>query len=366
MLARSSNYESALCRPHQVYTRVDVYSGAGVLLESDLPFIDGTVSATLTSRVARRFSLTLDDEFYPDEIDDLLAPFGNEVRAYRGITYGDGLDEFFPVFRGRINDVDLNDEGQVSLTALDRASDVVAAGFDGPHSSGPDRVTEGFRNLILEALPDAVFDSTMDETIWESYPRMIWESDRGQAADDLADSAAAFWFPTADGTFTMIKVPWTRDTLSLFTLRDGPLGQIERSQASRSRENVFNSVTVYAERVDGSEPVFFTARDDIPTSPSFPGTFGVRAQQISIQAALNEAQARQAAETALRRSKALTETWALEIVPDASIELGDTFTLEARGRTAVQCVAGFSLPMTTEGTMTLECRAQVPEEVQVG
>jgi hypothetical protein len=80
---------------------------------------------------------------------------------------------------------------------------------------------------------------------------------------------------------------------------------------------------------------------------------------VSVQAALNQAQAQATAEALLRRAKALTETWALEIVPDASIELGDTFALEARGRTAVQVVAGFTLPLVADGTMSLECRAQV-------
>lgn len=364
MLARSSNYPDMIRFPHEVYVRVEVWSGAGELLVENLPFVSGSVSATLTSRVARRLSLTLDEEFYPFEAGDLMAPYGNEVRAYRGVVYGDGLEEYFPVFRGRIHDADLNDEGQVSIGALDRAADVIGAGFASPYEAAPGATAETFRTIVLDALPDAGFSGLDD--FWERNPRLAWEADRGQALDDLADSVGAFWFPRADGTFTLLRVPWTLDLPALFTLADGEGGTVERSQASRTRESVYNSITVFAERPDGSEPAVYTARDEVVSSPTYVyGGFGLRSRQVAMQGASNLIQARAAAETLLRRSKALRETWTLEVTPDASIELGDTFTLAARGRTATQVVAGLTLPLTAGGSMVLDCRAQIPE-VQVG
>lgn len=360
VLTRPVDYERALTGSHRAYVRVDVRSGAGVLLYEDLPFVTGNVQATLTSRVARRLSLQVDESWYPVSVTNLLGPFGNELWAYRGIEYGDGFRVSYPVFRGRINSVDLADSGQVSVNAVDRAGDIGDADFEAPHVAVPGLVTDEFRRLVVEVFPSAEF--SLPDPIGEQTPVLIWESDRAQACDDLANTAGAFWYPLADGVFTMRRVPWTQDYAPLYTLRDDDGGTVLRSQASRTRDNVFNSVTVIAERTDGSAPVRYTARDTDPSSPTYYlGPYGVKARQVSVQTAAGVGQARIAAETLLRRARALTETWRLEIIPDGSIELGDTVTVSCRGRTAVQVVAGFSLPLTAQGTMSVDLRAQTPE-----
>jgi hypothetical protein len=379
MLDRSGIYPGALAHPHRVYVRVDVHAGNGALLQEDVAFQGGSVNATLTSRVARRLSLSLTEADYPLEPDDLWAPYGNLVRAYRGIEYGDGSTEFWQVFEGRIEDVSLDPDGQVDVICLDRAADVVAANFEAPYVSAAGPITEAFRQLVLDVFPDAVFDEDALDLIHESTPRLIFESDRAQACDDLASTAGAFWFPLADGTFTMLRVPWTTgDQTSLYTLADGPDGLVLASSLSRSRTEVVNVVTVYTERADGTPPLFYTAVDDDHHSPTFVGSdfdddlhsvpftggnFGVRVKQVSLQTPTSQAQVRTAAQTLLRRGKALRETVALRVVPDASIELGDVFTADVRGRETLQCVAGYNLPLSASDVMTLECRSQLQERV---
>lgn len=360
MLTRPVDYERALAGSHRQYSRVDVHTGTGALLLEDLPFAGGNIRATLTSRVARRLSLQVDEQWYPVEVTDLLGPFGNELRAYRGVEYGDGFRVLFPAFRGRINSVNLTNGGQVAVSAVDRAGDIVDADFEAPHVSVAGLVTDEFRRLVVEVFPDAEF--SFPDALGERTPVLVWESDRGRACDDLANTAGAFWYPLADGTFTMRRVPWAQEYAPLFTLADGEGGTVQASQVGRTRDNVFNSVTVIAERTDGSAPVRFTARDTDPTSPTYYlGPYGVKARQVPVQTAAGVGQARIAAETLLRRARALTETWSLEIVPDGSIELGDTVTVACRGRTATQVVAGFTMPLTTQGSMTVELRAQTPD-----
>lgn len=361
MLTRPADYLNVLANPHRVVSRLDVYSGAsGELLESDLPFLSGQVQATLTSRVARRLSFAMDGSFYPDEVTDLMGPFGNVVHAYRGVEYGDGLQVLYPVFRGRINSASLGDSNEVSIDCIDRAGDIADAQFEVPHVATAGPVVDEYRRLIGEVFPEADFD--IAPGIGELTPSLIWESDRAQACDDLASTAGAFWYPLADGTFAFRRVPWTEESPPLYTLADGSGGTVLKSQVGRTRDNVLNSVTVLAERQDGSAPVSYTARDMDPTSPTYYlGKFGIKARQFRVQTAVGAGQAQIAAETLLRRSRALTETWRMNIVPDASMELGDTVTVACRGRTAVQVVAGFALPLTGQGSMSVDLRAQTPE-----
>ncbi len=93
-----AQYRDALTRPHTVYNRVDVLARNGTVLQSDLPFIDGSVRATLTSRVARTLSLSVDRSWFPlltngsFDTGGLLTPFGNRLRACLLRAYRAGAD----------------------------------------------------------------------------------------------------------------------------------------------------------------------------------------------------------------------------------------------------------------------------------
>jgi hypothetical protein len=90
--------------PDRAYVNVQVLDGAGELLQDDLPFMTGSVTASLNSGVSRNLELTVDETWYPWNQDDLLAPYGNRIRAWRGIEFGDGTVMKWVVFTGRIQD----------------------------------------------------------------------------------------------------------------------------------------------------------------------------------------------------------------------------------------------------------------------
>src|SRR5262245_34134184 len=139
-------YREALARPHRPYVRVEVWrdgTDIGVLEPEspDLPsgrlgYQGGSVSATLVSRVSRRLALSVREDLYPVNDDDLLAPFGTELRAYRGIQLGDGSTRYvWQVFRGKIDEPRMQADGTVAITASDLAEDVVTNGFVKPQNS---------------------------------------------------------------------------------------------------------------------------------------------------------------------------------------------------------------------------------------
>jgi len=86
-----ARYRDALVRPHTAYNRVDVLARDGTVLYSGtmgegLPFIEGSVRATLTSRVARVLSLTVDRSWFPVLPSGEVDPDGllsNEERTRR-------------------------------------------------------------------------------------------------------------------------------------------------------------------------------------------------------------------------------------------------------------------------------------------
>jgi hypothetical protein len=369
-----AQYRDALTRPHTVYNRVDVLARDGSVLYSDLPFIDGSVRATLNSRVARVLSLTVDRSWFPllpaggVDTAGLLTPFGNRIRAKRGIVYGDGSVVSFPVFYGRIEQVQMARSGQVTVSGNDLAADVVDAQFETPESSNPAAtISAEFRRLVLEALPDATF-GTSDLTGTLIAP-VAWQNDRAAALDDMSATVSMLWYPLADGSFVQRLTPWTKPNLTVqLTLADGTNAAPGVNNAiadwtiTVSRSGVYNAVVFAAERQDGTAPVYAAARDLNPTSPTYYlGNFGRKPLLIQNQAALTQSQCLAAARTALKSATAIAQTWdPVSIVPDASLELGDLIGMSADGAASSQVVAGFTLPLRETGDMSLSLRAYAP------
>lgn len=370
-----AQYRAALARPHTVYNRVDVLDRQGNILQADLPFIDGSVRATLSSRVARTLSLSLDRSWFPllpnGQFDSagLLTPFGNRVRASRGIVYGDGTIVQFPAFFGRIEQVQMSRNGQVALSGNDLAADVVDAVFETPQSSIPaNSISVEFRRLVRGALDDATFGNS--DLTGLKIPALAWQSDRAQALDDMSATVAMLWYPLADGSFVQRYTPWTTPGLAAqVALTDGtgvaagaPGAIISDWTITVSRSGVYNAVVFASERQDGSAPVYATVRDTRAGSPtSYTGNFGRKPLLIQNQAALTQSQCKAAARSALNAATAITQVWdPVSIVPDASLELGDLIDMNAEGAASTQVISGFTLPLRETGDMSLSLRQYAP------
>jgi hypothetical protein len=85
MLGTSPEFRDAVRAPHQHVARVEVLRDGAVIRTLDVH--GGSVDADRSNRILRRFEATVADptgELTPGDMRDLLAPFGTEVRLYRG------------------------------------------------------------------------------------------------------------------------------------------------------------------------------------------------------------------------------------------------------------------------------------------
>jgi hypothetical protein len=374
--SRRNTYHAALAGSHEAYSRVEVWR-SGVQVEEltfrrrgspDLArntpvFLGGSVRASLQSRVARTLDLTVPEWLYPFKSNGLLNPYGTQLRAFRGIRYGDGGIDEFPVFVGRIRSVKPAGGGTAKVSAADLAQTVIAAGFSAPSRAQVGaNVYEEFRRLVSEAVPGATFGPS--PTFTEVVPELSYDLDRGAAIDGIAKAAGAFWYPLAGGDFVLRRIPWTVNLTSMpLPLQDGVGGTVLSAYPERSADDVYSRITCTVERTDGSDPVSATADDLDPASPTYIlGPFGVKAGRVQLNQAASPSSALAAARTVLARSRALTEAWQVTCVPDPSMELGDPFDLAYKGgmpepARAVQLVAGYALPLDPDGTMSIDGRA---------
>jgi hypothetical protein len=365
-------YRSALAAPHRLSARIEVWSDidpSGVMLAESIPFLTATVSATLQSRVARTMQFTIDRSFYPVEPGDLLNPYGHVVKAFRGIEMGDGSTFYeWPVFVGRIQKATLDSGGVVTVEAADYGSDVVAFEFEFPENSSVGvPIDSEVRRVIADAIPNASFSG------FDSYDEvtrpLAWESDRGAALDELCLSVGSFWYALADGSFTMRRYPWTVVSAPVITLSDGPGGVVTAWAVSRDRSQVFNSVVVTGERLNGDAPVHAIARDTTPGSPTeYGANFGVRVEHFRLQTPGTMGAAQTAANDFLRRDIALLESWQWNMIPDASLELGDVVMLNigTEDREVIQVVESITIPVDLSGPMSVSGRSLIVPALGLG
>lgn len=367
MLAGGSDamYRSALASSHRPYFLLEVLDGSQNVLASDLVYIAGSVSATLTSRVARTCTVVFEESFYPFAPTDLLAPYGNMLRATRGVEFADGSRFAWVIFIGRIQNTQLNANGTCTVYAADFAADVVENKFEQPQNSqAGSSVSLEVRRLIADGFPQALFGtfSIIDITVRP----LTWQLERGQALDELATSVSAFWYPLADGTFVLRQYPWTVGGSPVVTYSDGDGGSVIASQATRSRESVYNVLTVTGERLNGDVPVYATATDTNPASITFTGgNFGIRSQLLRLQTPADQGSAQAAAENNLRRLVALVDQWEWDMTPDAALELGDVVALNVRGRSdIIQVVASYDIPFDLSAPMHVTGRSQIASPLE--
>lgn len=383
--ANNPAYRQALASAHNAYSRVEVWR-SGIKVEelvltgsptlsslANVPtgapvFISGSVRATLASRVTRTLNLTVPAWLYPWENTGLLAPWGNEIRAFRGIRYGSGELDEFPVFRGPIVSIKPQGDGTAALQASDRAQDIVGSSFAAPTVAnvGASVVSE-YKRLVFDAIPDATF-GTFD-AITATVPTLSYDYDRGAALDGLAKAAGAYWYSLASGDFVLRFVPWSVPISTGKTLLTNVGGTLLSAFPNRDRTNVFSRITVSNEPSNGSPPFFATVDDTDPTSPTYVlGPYGVKAAQVRITQAATQSGCHTAASAILSRSRSLTQAWTLTCVPDASLELGDPLNVQftditSTPRVAVQLIAGYTIPLDVGGSMTIDGRDPLAEDL---
>ena len=359
-------YRAALATSHQVYVQVEVLDGLQNVLQADLVFINGSVTATLTSRISRVCTLTVAEDLYPFTPDGLLAPYGNMIRATRGIEFADGTRFAWVVFVGRIQEVRLGRGGTCSVTAADFAADVLESRFLQPENSVPSNtVSQEVQRLITDGFPQAQFAAI--GSFSQTVRSRTWQLDRGQALDEMSTSAGAFWYPRADGLFLLRRYPWTVRSAPVVTYSDsGPLGNVTDSEAARSRADVYNSLTVTGERLNGDPAVYALAQDTNAASDTFiGGAFGRRHQMLRLQTPASQGAALGAARENLKRVIALVDSWSWTMSGDAALELGDTAQLDVRGRVGIiQVVASMRIPLDLSGEMQVSGRSQVADVLE--
>lgn len=349
---------AALTSSHEMAVRIDVFDSQG-LRRGNIPFQGGQINASLLAAVSRSGQFEVSKWLTRA---GLLDPRRDRVQILTGVK---GFP-LVPIFTGRVTDVAPSDSGMVQVQVEDYGRDIVGATFEQPWQATPfATVADEMRRLIQDA--DGRFAVDTSRALYGQVPVITWEDDRARALDELATSINCLWQPDRTGGFTIFPNPYNLTSVPAWALdlSDGPGGTLTSCTENRTRDGVYNSITVLVELADNSVPIRVTVRDTKPTSPFFwGGEFGKVNRTVRLQAAGGPDAALVLANRLLNQSLALYRSWRLTTPHFPLLDPGDVISVTQDGETTLQVVESLSYPLEAIQATSIATR-QLRQETEV-
>lgn len=344
--------------------------GTGLYLRT----IDGSVDVSRQS-IRRACRITFGDPsgvLVPEGLDDLLAPYATEIRAYIGARYfdapnpsptlaGPGLDyELVPVGTFVITDIE-SDYPNITVSGSDRMW--YMSNFDKPFViAAGQSVASVLSQLLALRIPTNLKDVNFpdDASADTTVPAQMFDADSG-SADALASVAtSAGWQIYADplGSFIATHEP-SIDDQEVATYFNGPGGGLI-GRPKRAIGGEVTNVVVFTNEGSQNAPVRGYAADLNPESLTYVGRIGVRPRFAASPILVTTDQANKAARTELQRHLGVSDTVSVTILPNPAHETGDVIrvtdpTVEIDSKYLID---SFNLTFKANA-LGLTCRTQV-------
>lgn len=347
-----TRFTTALQTSHTMATRLDAYRG-GQLVASGLQYIDGEVAAARVTGIRRGYNLNVPAT---PQWKALLATPGLELRPFRGLNYGYGPKELYPLGRFPVmaNSLDTAVGNAIPVSTSDYWSLIVADQFTFPRASPTGQIRYVMAQLMDESLSQIGLPKTIvTATSTLAVTPVVWASDRSGAIGELATSISAEAFIDANGQ------PWVQDRkpigVPVYTVTDGVGGTRVNLVATTDWSGVFNVVSVTSTTTD---PAFvfpnITVSIQDPTSPAYWRRIGRRVYPYSSAQVYTTAQATSVAQTLLAKYSQPARTLAISCVPNVTLNEGDTIaTTVDGGRTENAQIQTITYPMTDDGVQKI-------------
>lgn len=271
-------YES-IKKSHRVISWVDVIAPDQEVVR--LPALDGQVDVDRSAAVRRKLTASCIDPtglVTPREKGELLTPYGTELRAYRGVRYGDDPDDYevcpLGVFRLSKSGITDNNTGSptISLEAFDYSRTISRDKFKTPYAIDANvNVMDALKDIVKRTFPDVQFDTI--SSVMTTVAPILYQAnaDPWEAVSFLARSMACEVYFDVEGRL-VVAPPHDINALPSpnFTYVEGQSNTMLDLTREYSDEGVFNGVIVTGESMgDELPPVRGEAWDENPTSPTY-------------------------------------------------------------------------------------------------
>jgi hypothetical protein len=363
MYETSAAFRIKVLESHEVASGCDLYPANGVPIFG-LPVTGGEVRVDNTASERRTVDLDVASaDLVPSDARDPLAPYGSEVRPWRGVRLDDGSLEIKPLGVFRITDADIRDDGVpgLSIKGSDRSRPVARNAFIDPWiiPANLNYVT-AIGNMLADRLPGV--DMTLAETA-EVSPLLVFdiEDDPWSALQKMAAAFGHIVLFDADGNFVLRPQPDPSDDQPVAAFVEGAGSTLLSVDRSLSDEPGYNGVVMAAESTTLRQPIRAVVWDMDPDSPTYAlGPYGKVPAFQTNQFITSQTGADAAARAWLIRNLGGTDTITLTAIPNPALDADDVVTARrlAAGVDQVGIVQALTMPLDVASSMSVTLRAR--------
>lgn len=364
MWSLSHDAQNALTKSFVMDVRCTVYSPLYGVLDN-LPVSGGIIEADATSQVRRTGTLQADPRYWPRRPGELLSPYGSAVQVSYGIGLPSGDFEYVPLGYLSLDETTRTrpvvGDADIRVKLVDLSARVAEDRFEAPTQtvSGATTVAE-IQRLVTETLGTGI---TVLNLTGSSAIAPVMEIERARWADGvekLADSIGAEAFFDQLGRLVMRLQP-TLDDPPVWRISTGNGGNLLQVDEMQTREQVYNKIVFSGQRADGTDPVYGTAVDLDPDSPTrWDGPFGKKPRFYTSPLMTAVGQCQDAAAAQLEKARGVSASIVMKTTPNPALEPGDVVTnIDEEAGASVQILDKVSTPLTPEDVQGLVTRANV-------
>ncbi|MFG3137709.1 DUF5047 domain-containing protein [Streptomyces sp. NPDC048211] len=367
MEAATARFLSRIRASHQVVSYIDVQGPNQDAFR--LTATGGNVAVDRTAAIRRRCVASCvdpDGTLTPRSAEDLLTPYGTEIRPYRGIRYDDGTEEVMPLGVFRISKATVTDSvggsPDIQLEAYDRSRTVSRDKFTSPYSIPVGtNVVQAIKDILARTFPALTYDS-ITSALSTSAP-MLYDvnDDPWDMACQLAVSLGCELFFDTRGA-VVIAPPVDIDALPApaFTYIEGPGCTMLDLSSVFTDEPGYNGVVLIGESVgDELPPVRSIVWDDQPTSATYHlGPYGEVPMTVTDPIVKTQSEADTAAAGLLRGQLGFSSQLSLTASVNPALDAGDVVqVVRARsGVSGLYAVDTLTVPLEVTGTQPIGLR----------
>jgi hypothetical protein len=366
MFPTSAAFKAAVLTDHVVIAKAEVWSSERKLI--DLEIDKGKVAVNTSNSIRRtcEVHITTDrtsDNLVPDSGFDFLAPFGNQLRLYRGIEYIDGTQEYVPLGVFVITEVDVQDGNEgISMTIRGEDKSIIVSRnkWTSAYQMVNGTLEASLLALLQNRYPDIETDfPTTNITVNQVILGSDSNLDPWKDAVHIAELVGYDLFFDVNGIATMKQFP-TLDAASVVsTYKEGDGTTITSLDRKISTKETYNGVIYTVEGSQVTTPVRVEVWDEDTTSPTYRyGVFGSVPTFITTNLIGTSAEAIKAATLLLNTYIGQQEQITFQSIVDPSLDVNDVIYVKSEGakvdRTVI--IDTMDIPLEYTGALTVTTR----------
>ena len=366
MYPSSGEFKTAILSDHIVVSKAEIWNQDSKL--TTLNIDSGQVTVSVNSGVRRTCQVNLVTDrtasnLVPDNGFDTLAPFGNELRLYRGVKFTNGSIEYVPLGVFVMTDVvisDTNDGVSISITGEDRSLIISRAKWTAPYQMVSGTLEASLTAMLQNRWTDVqtsfvTTNVTVNQVVWGTESNQ----DPWQDAVYLAQLVGYDLYFDVLGVAVLRRFPSLDASTVVATYEEGQGTLITSLDRSMSSKETYNGVIYTIEGSQVTTPIRVEVWDEDTTSPTYRyGVFGNAPTFVTTNLLATEAEAITAATSLLDTYRGAQENINWGSIVDPTLDANDVVYIKTVGSKTDRLVIidELDIPMSPLASMTAKAR----------